>query len=1564
MIVETSPKISWKDKLLGITSGSLDAERIDPFGGESAEELKFLEGDIHRSVVNGTPAIDFSERIQQILFKEMDSTVIIKLLGRSIGYAALSNRLNSLWNPSKPFHLMDIENGYYLVKLHSIHDYTKVLSQGPWLVYGQYLTVQPWTKEFRPSQPFPSIVMAWIRLPGLSGHLYKKEIIEEMGGLIGKVVRLDLNTDNRTRGHFARMAVYINLNKPLTAQVFINGMKQKVEYESLPAICFNCGKYGHTKDFCPLPQTKSTPEKDQSENTPTEVEKEEKEGTYGHWMMVDRKSRSHVRKNNFPKKDNNERGKSGSRFQALAQSGGQEEMGHEHNQRNKEEEQRQLLSGMNRNNNEMQMEGIKSLSGPSAPQNIPTSNKGAERPQRIYGNKKAFESMALKKSETKTKEGQDNKVVGPAIINKDSLINGKGNSFFNEQVSHSLSTKDITTKPNGQTFIKTVADPPKEIPTQTNNGVDTICANDFLFNTETGSSAQISFNVLNNNLNIESSFLHGNNNTPQMSNISCLNPIFDDQGIREVEGFSTPPKIASTMDNMVEVHMNNIGDPNNNKHTAVSFKERGLSNKMSKSRASGKLMGGKESGCASNKFLRVFREYNLEYKPYIVCLLEPRVSGHKASSIIDKLGFDRSHRIESAGFSEGIWVRWKEYIPISIIHNHPQFMIFRIQGTNLNDGFFLVVVYGSPDRTRRKLLWENLTNALPQASLPWLILGDFNAILSPQDKKSDRSIGKRCKLFGTFVDNCNLQDLGYIGPSYTWQRGNTFERLDRALANDAWISAFPHSRVHHLPRIKSDHRPIFLKTTPMLNAQRGRPFRFIAGWTKHANFKDLVSSKWRYSGNMADSLSEFTSHVKEWNRRLANLEMEVRDELETVLNHEEILWRQKARCDWLQFGDRNTKYFHSHWIQRRKFNHILALRINNGEWCSEQDILRDEAIKIKDQDIDFLNKPVLREEIKKALFDMAPLKATGSDRFHAFFFQSQWDIVGGAVCECVQGIFDGNKFEEELNNTLIILIPKKKSPEDFSQFRPISLCSVLYKLVMKVIVNRLKVVFPKYISPEQAGFIAGRNISDNIIIAQEVIHSMRSKKGGKKWMAIKLDLEKAYDRVSWKFIEMSLIAAVIPEKIRKGCPLSPYLFVLCMEWLGYLIKSEMKTGKWQPIRLSRSGPALSRLFFADDLVIFCKAEMSQALLLKEILKRFCDLSGHKISARKRRVTLAQSVLLAIPSYFMQSNQLPESIHKHQCSHLWKSLSKVWTLLRENLMWSIGDGSTIRGWKDNWIPDVGPLLSCVPAHDKINLDITLKDWVLQDGSWNVDMLRIWLTEDMRIRGDLKKTFGKSSGNTKDLRESEPFFGLWLIRGSLPTQKDTEEELHRAVPVLDAVTILKTLCTSFAIARWPKKLGNLLFLRRSNPDGAVARITGDASAGGVVQDQDGKWISGYTHYLGKCSPLEAELWGILDGVLILKNNGYKRIIINTDNLEVVKALTTEDMTDTGNTLIRRIKRFLHSEGQWNIKHVPRECNLVADQMAKIGLSWQTSLRIFEVPPDIVAEAFLHRTDTNVL
>ncbi|KAH1131347.1 hypothetical protein J1N35_002725 [Gossypium stocksii] len=119
---------------------------------------------------------------------------------------------------------MDVENGCFLAKFKNPDDYEGALCQGPWVVFGQYLTVQPWSIDFNPIQSYPSTVMAWIRLPGLPGHMYKRQVLREIGATIGKVAKLYFNTDNGVRGRFARMAVFVNLDKPLISQVLINGV--------------------------------------------------------------------------------------------------------------------------------------------------------------------------------------------------------------------------------------------------------------------------------------------------------------------------------------------------------------------------------------------------------------------------------------------------------------------------------------------------------------------------------------------------------------------------------------------------------------------------------------------------------------------------------------------------------------------------------------------------------------------------------------------------------------------------------------------------------------------------------------------------------------------------------------------------------------------------------------------------------------------------------------------------------------------------------------------------------------------------------------------------------------------------------------------------------------------------------------------------------------------------------------------------------------------------------------------------------------------------------------------
>ncbi|KAK5840438.1 hypothetical protein PVK06_009338 [Gossypium arboreum] len=123
---------------------------------------------------------------------------------------------------------MDIENGYFLVRFQNRVHYDLALTQGPWIVFGHYLTVQPWTIEFDLLKLFPSIVTVWIHFPGLPGFLYKKRISEEIGSLVRQVMKLDLKTDSGARGQFAKMAMLIDFEKPLTSQVLINGQIQRV----------------------------------------------------------------------------------------------------------------------------------------------------------------------------------------------------------------------------------------------------------------------------------------------------------------------------------------------------------------------------------------------------------------------------------------------------------------------------------------------------------------------------------------------------------------------------------------------------------------------------------------------------------------------------------------------------------------------------------------------------------------------------------------------------------------------------------------------------------------------------------------------------------------------------------------------------------------------------------------------------------------------------------------------------------------------------------------------------------------------------------------------------------------------------------------------------------------------------------------------------------------------------------------------------------------------------------------------------------------------------------------
>jgi hypothetical protein len=376
-------------------------------------------------------------------------------------------------------------------------------------------------------------------------------------------------------------------------------------------------------------------------------------------------------------------------------------------------------------------------------------------------------------------------------------------------------------------------------------------------------------------------------------------------------------------------------------------------------------------GAGGKEFSAIIRDYSRIYNIDLVAILEPRISGDRADTVIKKFGFSDSVKVDAHGFSGGIWVAWKSSCPpISVISMSRFCVHLQING-NSPDSWTMTIVYASPHIYQRKDVWAEIEDFNRTINGPWCIAGDFNHALYEHEKQGGGPINQvGSSDFSTCIHSCQLLDLGFKGQPFTWFKGALKERLDRILCNAAWHAKFPRGSNTHLPMPSSDHVALWLRMKEGRTSRRNY-FKFLTPWLEHDDFVNQIRNSWILSDNWSPNIQRVTNNLKDWNHnlfgnifkrkrrvikrleginnnlvqgendRLRILKIELELEYNQIVHQEESYWMLQAKNKWLSQGDANTKFFHQSSITRRRRNHIMALKNASDDWVYDDSDLQD-----------------------------------------------------------------------------------------------------------------------------------------------------------------------------------------------------------------------------------------------------------------------------------------------------------------------------------------------------------------------------------------------------------------------------------------------------------------------------------------------------------------------------------------------------------------------------------------------------------------------------------------------
>ncbi|KAL4318995.1 hypothetical protein GQ457_18G000180 [Hibiscus cannabinus] len=504
---------------------------------------------------------------------------------------------------------------------------------------------------------------------------------------------------------------------------------------------------------------------------------------------------------------------------------------------------------------------------------------------------------------------------------------------------------------------------------------------------------------------------------------------------------------------------------------------------------------------------------------------------------------------------------------IDVVISYDSSTIFRFTG-----------MHGRSESALKKHNWALIDRLQDASSLPWLLGGVFNEILTLSEKQGGSR--KPHHQLTDFRECLIRNDLADCKPSrgwFTWMQSGPriapiWERLDRFVAGKNWLST-------------------------------------VCDGLRH----------WQSSKRTADwgCIPKLRSEINCLSSRRLNPEdlealLAAKGELRHLLNTQEVYWAQHSWVLWLSAGDRNTSFFHAKASTRRRKNAIMGLHDAHDHWQTSTDVVLHIA---SDYLVDLFSTgpsieiPTFLEYISPSITDdmNSTLTAdfTTDDVISAFWdINPPLDILGDDFVSLCLDLLRGHAGMASVNETVIVLIPKVDEPTSMRQLRPISLCIVIYKTVSKVLVNRMKSILPSCISNTQAAFVQGRAITDNILVAHELVHTHHTSVSRSSQEAVfKLDMEKAFDQVEWPFLKVvmlrlgfaqswvelimhrvssmssrvrvrgTLSEAFLPQRgLRQGDPLSPFLFLFGTEGLSAALTVAQREGRLPGVRASKHGP--------------------------------------------------------------------------------------------------------------------------------------------------------------------------------------------------------------------------------------------------------------------------------------------------------------------------------------------------------------------------------------------------------